>query len=170
MGLYLFKESFHPLDVSGLALLMEKSSAEGKLFFAYSIGEKTKMADSYQAFRQDMEGKTAKKFDPRQSKNAVLTAIGIVLPAKRNLAIVHLHKPVVGNGHPMRVAGEVLEDTVWTSKGGPAIDKPVLLIKRGEIGSEGLGILEVLHFPKEGELTPLESLLQRMKEFASEKP
>ncbi len=50
--------------------------------------------------------------------------MGIILPAEGHLAVLQRNKALVGDGHAMGVARQVLQDLLGSSKGWFGIDHP----------------------------------------------
>src|SRR5438093_8026383 len=50
--------------------------------------------------------------------------MGVVLPSEGNLGIVDGDNPVVGDGHTMRVARQIVQDMFWTAKRWLRVDDP----------------------------------------------
>ena len=69
------------------------------------------------------------------------------------------HEAVVGDGHAMRVAGEIAEHMMRTAEGGLGVDDPVLTEQGTQEGAESLFVFERLERSGESELVLLESTL-----------
>src|SRR5207249_10017326 len=68
---------------------------------------------------------TAQKFLAGQGHGALFVVMGVVLPSEGNLGIVDGDNPVVGDGHAMRVARQIVQDVFWTAKRWFRVDDPV---------------------------------------------
>jgi len=64
-----------------------------------------------------VEQEAPQKFLTGHRHQPLLALVGIVFPAESDLAIGKVHDPVVGDGDPMRIAGQVMEDMFGTSEG-----------------------------------------------------
>jgi len=84
-----------------------------------------------------MKQKPPEKLFAGHRHQPLLALVGIVLPAKRNLAISNIHDPVIGDCDPMRVAGQIVQDMFGASEGTFGIDHPVLSKKRTQKRLEG---------------------------------
>ena len=73
----------------------------------------TIIAHLMKAFRQDMKKKATEELNPLEPFNLPLARI-MVLVLECNVAFVHGHQPVIGDGDPKNVTGEVLQDSVLT--------------------------------------------------------
>ena len=61
-----------------------------------------------------------------ESHLAALTVMSVVLPAEGDVTVVHRQQSVVGDGHAMRVAGQILQDMFRPSERCFGVDDPVL--------------------------------------------
>ena len=87
--------------------------------------------------------------------------MGIIFPAKSNLAVFESEQTVVGDGHAVSVAAQISQDLLWTTKGRLGINPPFTGTKIPEqtleswwLGQAGAGAMK-------GELAMVESLGQR---------
>jgi len=78
--------------------------------------------------------------------------VGVVLPAKGDVSVVHRQQPVIGDGHAMRVASQVLQDMFRPSEECLRIDDPVLPEESAEESGECFLVCQRLVLPVEGEL------------------
>ena len=74
-----------------------------------SVGEKAVVADTHESGRKNVEKKAPNKFHGVQSHGALLIAMGVVLPAESDFAVVEGLDASVGDGDSVGVAGKVLE-------------------------------------------------------------
>ena len=84
------------------------------------------MADAHKAARQHMQQKPAQEFVGRNGHLALFVAVGVILPSKCDAVLGHGHETVVGNGHAVRIAGQILEHVFWSAKWWLRIDDPIL--------------------------------------------
>src|SRR5215472_18662971 len=73
-----------------------------------------------------MHQKAAQEFFGCNCHFALLVAVRIVLPAEGDLAIRQGDEAVIGDSHPMRVAGQILEHVFWSAEWRLGINHPVL--------------------------------------------
>ena len=64
-----------------------------------------------------MQQKAAKEFVDRQSHESLLVAVRRIAPAESDSASVEGDQPMVGDGHPVRVAAEIVQGMLGTAKG-----------------------------------------------------
>src|SRR5208282_171458 len=74
---------------------------------------------------------------------------------------------MVGDGHAMGVASQIVQHICGTTKGTFQVDHPVLSKQRPQPGGKDLGLSEEFQISRESELAILESLLERSNELAA---
>jgi hypothetical protein len=117
------------LELLGCRLLLwngvEELAAAGDGLGAVAVREESEMSDSNKPARQNVEQKTAEKFFRGDRHFPFLVAVRIVLPAERHLAVRTGQQAMVGNGDPMRIAREVMQDVFRAAKWPFGVDDPV---------------------------------------------
>ena len=83
-----------------------------------------------------MERVREKRVDDKRDRPH-LTPVSVVLPAKRDGVVGDVDEPMVGDGHPMRVARKVVEHVGRTAKGRLGVHDPCLAIERSEERARG---------------------------------
>ncbi len=127
------------------------------------------MADALEAGRQGMKEKTPLKLAGADGHGIQFFPVlaPIVLPLKRYLAVFEREQPMVGDGHPMRVAAQVLQRSLRTAKGRFGVDYPVAVRVRAQQSLEGEGIVKRLDGTGESELVSIEGVFQLFEEEAA---
>jgi len=74
---------------------------------------------------------------------------------------------VVGDGHAMGVAAQVLQHIFGTTKGTFQVDHPVLSVEWSQPGSEDPGLRKKLQVSLEVELAIVKSLFESVDELAA---
>ena len=74
---------------------------------------------------------------------------------------------MVGDGHAMGVAAEILQDIWGATEGAFQVDHPVLSVAWSQPGGEGLGLSKKLQVSIEAELAILKSPLESVDELAA---
>ncbi len=74
---------------------------------------------------------------------------------------------MVGDGHTMSVAAQIVQHIFGTTEGTFQVDHPVLPVQWPQPGSEDLGLRKKLQVSLEAELAILESLLKSVDELAA---
>ena len=100
------------------------------------------MADLNEAGRQDVKQEPADELDRIERQELLLISVGRVSPAEGHAAIVHLQQAAIGDGHPVRIASQILEDLLGTAEGRLGIDHPVQSLELSEESIEGSRLLE----------------------------
>ncbi len=86
---------------------------------------------------------------------------------KGDLTIGEGDQAVVGDGHAMGVAAEILQHVFRAPEGRFQVDHPVLSIEGSQPGSESLGLSEEFQVFREAQLAVLEGLLERVDKLAT---
>src|SRR5215469_7827291 len=75
---------------------------------------------------------------------------------------------MIGDGHSVRVAADVIHHLLWSGEGGLSVDDPVHVSHRIEMTAESLRISQGLERSEELQLARVESLLQILQEQSTE--
>jgi hypothetical protein len=78
--------------------MAQELKAEGQQVGASAIGKEAKVADAYEAARQQVEQEAAQELVDGQRHQLFLVAVRGVVPAKGHLTLVERDESVVGNG------------------------------------------------------------------------
>ena len=152
----------------GLVSLGEQLAADGDELSPSPCGQKAEMADAHKATRQHMQQEPTQEFVGRDGHFALLVAVGVIFPSERDLAVGQGHESVVGNGHAMRVAGQILEYVFRSAEWWLGVDDPILPEQLPQKGTEsGLGSAQVFEISMEAELLLTEEALQTSNELAA---
>ena len=68
------------------------------------------MSDPLEAIRKDMQQEPPQEFVRGQGHHFWLLLVLIVLVGESDLSVLHSEEPVIGNGHSMRVAAQVIQN------------------------------------------------------------
>src|SRR5215467_11418864 len=90
-----------------------------------------------------------------------------IAPTKGNLAVRKGNQAVVGDGHAMGVAAQIVHDVLGATEGRFQIDHPILSIEGPQPSGEDLGLRQQLQVSVEVQLAILKSLLERIDELAA---
>ena len=88
----------------------------GKQVAASSVGEPAEVANAWEALGQDVLGKAAQELLTRKSQSTRLVMMGIVLPAEGHVGRTDREQAMVGNGDPMGIASEIMQDMLGSTK------------------------------------------------------
>jgi hypothetical protein len=107
------------------------------------IGQESEEANPHEAPRQHVQQEPTKELFATDRHRPLLTSASVVLPPESNLAVRNVDNPVIGNGHSVGVAGQVMKNMLWPSEGPLGIDHPVMTKERSQEGAECFFIGEV---------------------------
>src|SRR5260370_40439281 len=118
--------------------LMEQAAAEWEHLSACAVGHPAEGADTREASREDVLQEAAQELFAGEPHDALLAAVGIVLPAEGDLIICNRKQSMVRDGGTMNVTGQIVQHMFRSAKGWLGIDDPVLLNERAQKDSEVL--------------------------------
>lgn len=132
-----------------------------------SVGEKAVVTDADEALGEDMEKKAADELQRLEDHGGLLVSLSVVFPAKGDTAVVEREQPLVGDGDPVGVAGEVLEHLLGAAEGRLGVDHPVFGVEVFSPAFPAGAWSQGLELAMEGEFSLVESLLEVAEELAS---
>ena len=91
------------------AIARQQPSGQQEAVASKAVGEQSEVADAHKALWQHVEEEAAQELGGIESHDALLAAMGIILPAKADALSVEGQQAVIGNGHAMGVAAQVAE-------------------------------------------------------------
>ena len=97
------------------------------------------MPDTHEALRKQMQQEATQEFVVRQSGELLFVVVSGITPAKSHLAIGKGDQSMVGDGHAMGVAAEILQHIFGAAKGTFQVDDPVFSKQWPEPSREDLG-------------------------------
>jgi hypothetical protein len=98
---------------------------------------------------------------------AALAVMGVVLPSKADAAVVHRQEAMIGNGHTMGVASQVLEDVIRAAERLFGVDHPILPKESAHERGEGFLLRQRLALSIEAKLMLAESAAQAGNELTA---
>ena len=104
---------------------VEMEPAQGQRLTAVAVGKQPEVANLYEAWRQHMEQEAADELGRIESHDAAAVVMPGVAPAEAHLAVFEAEKSSVGDGDPMRVAGQVLQHVFGSTEGRLGVDHPL---------------------------------------------
>ena len=122
----------------------EQSAAAFERSAPSAVGEESEVADAHQSAGQNVKQETAQELMSGNSHDLLLAAVSIVSPAERDVLVLEGHEALVGDGHAMGIAGQVVEHMVGAAKGWLGVDHPVLPEQLPEEVGEAAGSGQVL--------------------------
>ena len=100
-------------------------STQSQRLPAVAVGEQSEVADLDEAGRQYMEQETSDELDRIELHDAAAVVVSGIAPAKAHLSVVETEQSSVGDGNPVRVAGQVLQHMFGSSERRLGIDHPL---------------------------------------------
>ena len=147
---------------------IEQLTTAFQLDRAAAVGEPAVVADALESGGQDVQQEAPHEFPRLDPHHLLAGRMAIVLPAERDLAVGERDEPAVGDGHPMRVAPEVLEHALRPTERRFGVDDPLGLGRRREIPGERARVCQLGQGIVERERTRREGLLQHRQEPPAE--
>jgi hypothetical protein len=127
---------------------------------ARAITQEAIVANALKAVRQDMKEKAAEEFACGQGHELLLVVMPIVFPAEGDGVLLQAHQPMIGDGDPVGVAAQIIEDLLGAAKGWLGVHDPLGGTYRSEVRGKGPGIGQRLQRREEVELMIVERRLQ----------
>src|SRR3984957_17021396 len=146
----------------------EEFPAQRQLSGSMAVGEETEIADAGESVRQPMDPEAAYEFLGGKGHRLLAIVIPIILPPETNLAAVHGHQPVIGDGDTVCIAADIVENLSGSGKGPLRIDDPVDLPGRCQVTPERRWLMQVAMSREKVQLARDERLLQGVQEQPSE--
>jgi len=148
--------------------IVEQFATLGKLLVAVAVAQQAVVSEAHELGRQDVEEEAADELGSIEGHQAEAVAMGVVLPAESDLAFLEPDEAVVGDGDPVRVATEVIQDLGGAAERRLGVDDPVGLVGALEQVVERSRIRQGRQFSMKLELSLVERLLEIVKELAAE--
>jgi len=125
------------------------------------------VADADEALGEQVKKEATEKLIARDSHHFLLIVVGRVPPTKGNLAVHQRDQTMVGDGHAMGIAAQILEHILGATEGWFGVDDPMFAEERTQPGSEELGMGERCKFSGQVQLTAFEGRLQAGDELTA---
>jgi hypothetical protein len=98
----------------------------------HAVGQEAEVPQPVEPVRRDVEHQPPQEFDGVQGQRAQAMATLVILGAEGHLAVLQGHETMVGNGHTVGIAGQVLQDMPRVWEGFFGVDHPLLIVQGGE--------------------------------------
>src|SRR6266702_6397311 len=92
---------------------------------ASPVGEEAEVPDAHETFGKHVQQEAAQEFIERKSQQLLFVVVSGVAPTESDFAIRKRDQAMVGDGHAMGVAAQILEHVVWTAERWFRVDHPV---------------------------------------------
>jgi hypothetical protein len=138
----------------------QQGTAVRELLLPHPVGQEAEVAHPLAAMRRDMQQQSSQEFHRLDRAGAQAVAALVVLIAEGHLAVLQRHQPVVGDGHPTGIAGQVREHRLGLPEGFLGIDHPLRVTQGREPPLPRGGLGERPTAPRQGELALAIEVLQ----------
>lgn len=148
----------------------EQLPTAGQFDHAIAIGQEAVMPDPLEPVWHDMQQEAANELMRIQAHHFLARFVTIILPMKAYLAINEIDQAVIGNGHPMRVATEVLEYLLGAAKRWLGVNVPLNMPYGSQILGKGTGSPERFKGAKKVQVPGVKSILQLCQKQPPKQP
>ena len=93
---------------------------------ASAISEKAEVADAHETFGEQVQQESAQEFIERKSQQLLFVVVSGVAPAEGDLLFGKRDQAMVGDGHAVGVAAQIVEHMLGATEGRFRVDHPVL--------------------------------------------
>lgn len=107
----------------------QRLTSPGKIPCLTGVGQEAELPDFAKARRQKVQTKPMEELDAGQRHFLLFGAISIVLIRESNIVPVNVEYTSIGNGHPMRIPGQVFDYVMHPGKGLFGENHPFLLVE-----------------------------------------
>src|ERR1700712_162990 len=139
-----------------------------KLLGAMTVAEEAEVTDAVEPVRQHMDQEAANELISIQGHDLLAVAIPIIFPAEPDLAVVHGHQAVVGDGDAMGISPDIVEDLRRPGERPLRVDNPIGFPGRRQVTLECGGLMQVAVRGEEVQLSSAEGLFQVVQKPAPE--
>src|SRR5215472_2429528 len=119
----------------------EQQSGQSEVLVSEAVGEQAVVTDADETPGEHMEEEAAQELTCSELHGALLSVVGIVLPAEGDLFAVEGQQAVVGDGDAVGIAAEITQHLLGSSQGLLGIYDPGLTIEWAHQTQELLPIL-----------------------------
>src|SRR3984957_17871576 len=132
-----------------------------------AVAEEAEVPDAVKPVRQHMDQKAPDELLTREGHYLLAVVISVILPAEADLAVIHGHQSVVGNGDAMSVAPDVVENLGRARERPLRVDHPPGVVGRRQMTAERRGLMQLTIRGEEVQLTSSKCLVQIVQEQSS---
>src|ERR1700682_2449374 len=152
----------------GLRCRAEQLKAKRQASGPPPVGQKTEMANAYEAVWKQVQQKATEEFIECERHPPLFVLVGGVPPAKGDFLVGEEEQAVVGDGYAMSVAAQITKHILGASEGWFGVNHPILSKQWPEPRSKGFRLSEQSQVSVEAELAVREGALECRNEFAAE--
>jgi len=114
------------------------NSAQGQRPSSISVGKQAKVANLHETGREDVKKEAPDELSSLECDGATAVVVPRVAPAKAHLSVLKADEPSVGDGDPMRVAGQILQHMLGSAERRLGVDHPLLTSQASKQKVEGV--------------------------------
>jgi len=103
---------------------IQEHPAKAESIAARTVGEETEVADLSKALRENVDEESSDELVCIESHRSNAVMLFAISPLKRDLSVLKCNQAVIGNGNPVCVAAEIIENLSGSAKGRFGIDDP----------------------------------------------
>jgi len=93
---------------------------------ASAVGKEAEVPDAHEAFRKHVQQKSAQEFIDSKSQQLLFVVVSGVAPTKSDRSRGKRDQAMIGDGHAMGVAAQILEHILGATEGWFRVHHPVL--------------------------------------------
>src|SRR5215468_21932 len=126
--------------MASIAMSGTASSSRIRAMLLARAGEQAVVTDTMEALRQDVHQEATDELVgiERHHRVSLATFEAVVLPLEGDALVIERDQAAVGDGDAMGVAGEIAQDFRGSPEWAFAVDHPLTVAQRRQIGGEGL--------------------------------
>ena len=145
----------------------KKVAADRKQSVPSAIGQPAEVANARKSFRQDVLQETVQKFLAGQRHGALLVVVCVIFPSEDHLGLVDRENAVVGNGHAVRIASQIMQDVFGSAKRWLGVNDPIFLKQGVQECRKGIFVGQRQALSVKCQLLGAESASQSGNEFST---
>src|ERR1700730_2849568 len=107
----------------------QQLKAKGQGRGAPPVGQEAEVADAYKTFGEQVQQEAAQELVDGEGHELLLVVVSGIAPAKGDLAIGEGDQAMVGDGHAMGVAAQILQHVLGATERTFQVDHPVLSVE-----------------------------------------
>jgi hypothetical protein len=149
---------------------LQELPAQSELLCPIAIGEEAEIANSLEPVGENVKQEPTDEFVGTERHRLVTVAIAIILPAKRNPAVIDIEQAIVGDGDAVRVPCDILEDFFRSSEGWLGVNHPVLFSAGSDVAQEGVAHSKWFQGRKELQVAGIKGLCEIIDKQSTKQP
>ena len=122
----------------------EQLPAACQISRAMAVAEKAVVADALKTIRQNVKQEAPQELICRQARHLGPLRMFVVLVGEGNLPVVKRLQAVIGDGDPMGIAAQIVQNPAGAAEWPLGLDHPLHIVERRQIPGEIVGIGQIL--------------------------